>query len=195
MSLIKIHLLESPLSGQEEVEYIGSREVVIDTISWSLGTVWINRSRTAGFKGVVENVWEANVGGFKVARYWFKYRKGKTLSNDDIEHYQKVVVALSETIRLMAEIDRVIDEHGGWPGAFVTEKLDAETEYAEPQLAREEAAEKPKRTGGPYEGKASTDAAEKAAAGGGLFSEDEMFARGFGAGGDESKADKGKKAK
>ena len=47
-----------------------------------------------------------------------KDRKGRTLSNDDIAHYQKIVVALSETIRLMAEIDRVIDEHGGWPGAF-----------------------------------------------------------------------------
>jgi hypothetical protein len=27
-------------------------------------------------------------------------------------------VALHETIRLMAEIDRVIDTHSGWPGAF-----------------------------------------------------------------------------
>ena len=32
--------------------------------------------------------------------------------------YQKVVVALAETIRLMAEIDIVIAKHGGWPGAF-----------------------------------------------------------------------------
>ena len=27
---------------------------------------------------------------------------------------------IAETIRLMAEIDAVIEEHGGWPGAFVT---------------------------------------------------------------------------
>ena len=26
--------------------------------------------------------------------------------------------ALAETIRLMKEIDEVIDAHGGWPGAF-----------------------------------------------------------------------------
>jgi hypothetical protein len=25
---------------------------------------------------------------------------------------------LSETIRLMKEIDEVIEKHGGWPGAF-----------------------------------------------------------------------------
>ncbi|MBI5660480.1 MAG: hypothetical protein HZC43_13285 [Nitrosomonadales bacterium] len=35
-----------------------------------------------------------------------------------ITHFQHVVVALNETIRLMAEIDRVIETHGGWPGAF-----------------------------------------------------------------------------
>lgn len=36
----------------------------------------------------------------------------------NIAHYQKVVVALAETIRLMAEIDKVIVRHGGWPSAF-----------------------------------------------------------------------------
>jgi NADPH-dependent ferric siderophore reductase len=35
-----------------------------------------------------------------------------TLSGEDISHYQRVVVALKETIRLMMEIDKVIP---GWP--------------------------------------------------------------------------------
>ncbi|MDP2823368.1 MAG: hypothetical protein Q8O52_11925 [Sulfuritalea sp.] len=35
-----------------------------------------------------------------------------------VRSYQRVVVALNETIRLMAEIDRVIETHGGWPEAF-----------------------------------------------------------------------------
>ena len=33
-------------------------------------------------------------------------------------HYQKIVIALGETLRLMSEIDDVINHHGGWPGAF-----------------------------------------------------------------------------
>ena len=32
-----------------------------------------------------------------------------------IDHYQRIVVALNETIRIMGEIDEVIEEHGGWP--------------------------------------------------------------------------------
>ncbi len=41
-----------------------------------------------------------------------------TLSDEDIDHYQRVVVALNETIRIMGEIDGVIEAHGGWPAAF-----------------------------------------------------------------------------
>ena len=40
---------------------------------------------------------------------------GRTLTGEDIAHYQRIVVALKETIRLMEEIDAVIDTHGGWP--------------------------------------------------------------------------------
>ena len=42
----------------------------------------------------------------------------------DIAHYHKIVISLTETIRLMAEIDQVI-EHGGCPGAFAGGPEDA----------------------------------------------------------------------
>jgi hypothetical protein len=51
-----------------------------------------------------------------------KDRKGRTL-NDVLIQYHRIVVALHETIRLMAEIDRVITAHGGWPEAFMANKL------------------------------------------------------------------------
>ncbi len=50
-------------------------------------------------------------------------RPGRKLTEEDIEHYQKIVVAIRETIRLMGEIDEVIEQHGGWPDAFVTEPV------------------------------------------------------------------------
>jgi hypothetical protein len=39
----------------------------------------------------------------KTTLKWLKYRRGRKLSFDDIRHYQKIVVALGETIRLMKE--------------------------------------------------------------------------------------------
>ena len=52
--------------------------------------------------------------------HWLKERKKhkRSLTLEDIEHFQKVVAVLRETIRLMKEIDEVIEAHGGWPGAF-----------------------------------------------------------------------------
>jgi len=41
-----------------------------------------------------------------------KWLKDRRLLNDDIVHYQCVVVAIKETIRLMAEIDKGIPR---WP--------------------------------------------------------------------------------
>jgi hypothetical protein len=37
-----------------------------------------------------------------------------------MNHCQKIVVIINESIRLMAEIDKVIDGHGGWPAAFIS---------------------------------------------------------------------------
>ena len=67
-------------------------------------------------------VWNFHSGGYQVSQKWLKDRKDRTLSKDDLTHYQRVVVALNETIRLMAEIDKLIDTHGGWPGAFAPTK-------------------------------------------------------------------------
>ena len=76
------------------------------------GRVWINK--TQYFEGVPKQVWEFHIGGYQVCEKWLKDRKnaGRKLSADDIEHYQKIVVALNETIRLMREIDDLIP---GWP--------------------------------------------------------------------------------
>lgn len=72
--------------------------------------VWINT--TQYFEGVPREVWEFDIGGYQVCERWLKDRKGRQLTYDDIQHYQKIVVALKETIRLMAEVDALIP---GWP--------------------------------------------------------------------------------
>ena len=38
----------------------------------------------------------------------------------DIERYQKIIISISETIRIKVEVDNVICIHGGWPDAFIT---------------------------------------------------------------------------
>lgn len=125
--LTALHLLESPKLAQPITEFIG-RSQEVTKVGYSDETVWINASGTrgnttagtSGFRGVPEAVWNFHIGGYQVCQKWLKDRKGRTLTKDDLAHYQKVVVSLAETIRLMAEIDEVIATHGGWPGAFTS---------------------------------------------------------------------------
>ena len=64
------------------------------------------------FEGVPPEVWDFQVGGYQPCQKWLKDRVGRRLTYDDLTHYQRIVVALSETIRLMAEIDAAIP---AWP--------------------------------------------------------------------------------
>lgn len=118
--LVALHLMESPTLDQPRTEFIGGRNPEVEKIFWSRQTVWIDKAQTTGFKGVPEAVWNFHIGGHQVCEKWLKDRKGRTLSKDDIEHYHRIVAALHETVRLMAEIDKVIDAHGGWPDAFLS---------------------------------------------------------------------------
>lgn len=125
--LTALHLLESPKLDQPITEFIGTSKEVTK-VGYSNHSVWINASGTkgkispgtSGFRDVPEAVWNFHIGGYQVCEKWLKDRKGRTLSDEDIAHYHKIVIALTETIRLMAEIDEVIAQHGGWPGAFQT---------------------------------------------------------------------------
>jgi len=116
--IVALHLMESPILDQHVTTYIGPTNPEIEKVSLAGHTVWLDKAQTCGFRGVPEKVWNFHVGGYQVCHKWLKDRQGRTLSGEDIEHYQRIVVALSETIRLMKEIDEVIDKYGGWPGAF-----------------------------------------------------------------------------
>ncbi len=120
--LVALHLMESPKLDKHMTKVIGKGSPEVEKVAYSDKTVWIDKAQTQGFRGVPENVWDFHIGGYQVCEKWLKDRKGRTLSVDDITHYNRIVVALNETICLMPEIDKVIDAHGGWPGAFVTSK-------------------------------------------------------------------------
>jgi hypothetical protein len=131
--LTALHLLKSPKLDIPITEFIGPRNPVVEKITWSDDTVWIDKKQTIGFQGVPENVWNFHIGAYQVCQKWLKDRKDRTLTKDDIAHYHMIVIALSETIHLMAEIDEVIDQHGGWPGAF--QSATASGAFAPPEPA------------------------------------------------------------
>lgn len=77
------------------------------------GRVWINA--TQYFDSVAPATWDYHIGGYQVCRKWLKDRLGRRLSEEEVRHYRRVVTILTETLRIMDEIDRLVDTHGGWP--------------------------------------------------------------------------------
>lgn len=110
-----LHLLESvilnklitqfPLSGSNNVETVQYTESHKNRKKVQ-GRVYINNIQY--FEGIEPDLWEFQIGGDRVLEKWLKARKGRILSFDDILHYQRIVVALKETLQMMNEIDELI---------------------------------------------------------------------------------------
>jgi len=124
--LVALHLLESPalenfvttypacgdhLVASGHPRYMTPEEVKRHTDGKAhAGRVYINPDQY--FEGVPPDVWALQIGGYQVAEKWLKDRRGRNLTLADLQRYQQIIVALAETIRLMAEIDAAIP---AWP--------------------------------------------------------------------------------
>jgi predicted helicase len=107
-----LHLMESPaldelitsypVNGNHEIASVRSESTQGKS---NLGRVWINR--TQYFDKVPFAAWEFYIGGYQPAQKWLKDRKGRELSSDDLLHWQRIIVALAETGKVMSEIDKI----------------------------------------------------------------------------------------
>jgi len=106
--LRQIHLLESPVLERFITSYPVSGNNEVGKVRYEGEKVWINESQC--FDHVPQVAWEFYIGGYQPAQKWLKDRKGRQLSFEDVRHYQKIIVALTETDRIMKEIDLVAFE-------------------------------------------------------------------------------------
>ncbi|MBI2409684.1 N-6 DNA methylase [Candidatus Kaiserbacteria bacterium] len=104
--LRELHLLESQKVRKYITSYPESGSNVVEKIARKGDGVYINE--TQHFGGVPDIAWNFYIGSYQPAQKWLKDRKGRTLTNENIEHYQKIIVALVETDRIMKEIDKAV---------------------------------------------------------------------------------------
>ncbi|MFN5539288.1 MAG: type ISP restriction/modification enzyme, partial [Candidatus Melainabacteria bacterium] len=104
--LRELHLLESSKANQYITSYPQDGSNQVEKVEFKdESKVYINSEQY--FDNVPKLAWEFYIGGYQPAQKWLKDRKGRELSYEDILHYQKVIVALTETDRLMKEIDDI----------------------------------------------------------------------------------------
>jgi predicted helicase len=103
--LRQLHLLESETVENYITEYPVDGDNIVGKPKFVDGKVYINEEQY--FNNVPETAWNFYIGGYQPAQKWLKDRKARELSFEDILHYQKMIVALFETDRIMKEIDKI----------------------------------------------------------------------------------------
>ena len=100
-----LHLMESEkLSMNKPItEYTESGDDIVRQIKREKDKVRINK--TQYFAKIPEVAWNFHIGGFQPAQKYLKDRKNRRLTLDEIDHYQKIIVALVETAKIMQKID------------------------------------------------------------------------------------------
>jgi hypothetical protein len=89
-----------------------------------------NGKRGQYFEGIPPEAWEFRIGGYQPLDKWLKDRRGRNLSFDDLAHYRRMVAALLETMRLMADIDLAIAGSGDFLSLRDNSTLDSTVPFS-----------------------------------------------------------------
>lgn len=106
--LADLHLMKSNSLNKIISPFKGDGDFIIQKIKREDNKVYINKNQF--FDGIEDDVWEYEIGSYKVLDKWLKSHKGRELTLEDITHFSKIVVALSETIKVQVEIDKIYPE-------------------------------------------------------------------------------------
>jgi len=108
--LVALHLMKSKKLNNLITKMGGDGDNAVTEVTYKPTEQRIYINKTRYFEGIAPEVWNFKIGGYQVLDKWLKDRKKakRTLSFDDVLHYQKVVVALKETMQTMQAIDELI---------------------------------------------------------------------------------------
>ena len=98
-----LHLMESEKLKKLITAYPEAGDHIVRQVKREKDKVRINK--TQYFAEIRDVAWDFHIGGFQPAQKYLKDRKGRELTFDERRHYQKIIVALVETEKIMKEID------------------------------------------------------------------------------------------
>lgn len=101
--LRRLHLMDDSAVGETPYPFQGNGGGEVVKPGYDAGRVRINSDQW--FDDVPAVAWDFHIGGYQPAQKWLKDRKGRTLSFDEVRHYQKIIKILVETDRIMKEIE------------------------------------------------------------------------------------------
>jgi len=107
--LADLHMLKSPALDPPIAKYQGSGDNdQIEKILYKEDEQRIYINKEKYFEGVPLDVWNYHIGGYQVLHKYLKDRKGRIM--DDAPRYCRIVTALSKTIEIQKQIDKIYPE-------------------------------------------------------------------------------------
>jgi hypothetical protein len=101
--LRQLHLLEGPVFSAITAEPTAA-VVPVEKTWHTEGKVFVNDDFFS--TDVSQTAWGFYIGGYQPAQKWLKDRKDRGLNGGDIAHYRKIFIVLTETDKIMKNIDK-----------------------------------------------------------------------------------------
>ena len=114
--LVSLHLFENNSINDSVTELKGNGNNEIKSIgksNYKDNKLFINNYQY--FDNITLEIYNFQIGSHHICTKWLKDRKGKLLKDEEINHYQKIIFVINETIKIVKQIDETIEKAGGWP--------------------------------------------------------------------------------
>jgi len=106
--LIDLHLMRSPELDNPISRFCGKGDSAVIKVEYDADRGRVNINPTQYFDGVTSDLWSYQIGGYQVLVKWLKDRKDRFLTSADTIHYSRIVTALSDTVKLQEQINRIL---------------------------------------------------------------------------------------
>lgn len=103
--LVDLHLMHHSDEWETRVGYPVTGNNMVELVKYEDERVYINSNQY--FSNVAEDEWSFMMGSYQPALKWLKDRKNKKMSADEIIHYEQMLYAIRQTLRIMKDIDAV----------------------------------------------------------------------------------------
>lgn len=103
--LRKLHLMEIKSSVELTLEPNTPENMEIKDIKYKNEVLQLNKNKQ--IFGISKEVWNYQIGGYKVLDKWFKEHKGEELTIDTFTHIENIVGLLEETINLKEHLRKL----------------------------------------------------------------------------------------
>ena len=113
--LVRLHLLDpSVLTGARPTYPVsGSHRVAAGYPAYDRQSERVHINEQQYFAGVSPLVWEMEIGSHQPLRKWLQDRRDRELTYAELQHYPKVVLALSKSLDTLKAIDDIVGNGAG----------------------------------------------------------------------------------